>query len=245
MYKRGLRGDAACAASSRRRCSTCACPACRSGSAGCARSPTCSATPTARSSRTPSARPTRSASLDRCADVPLLRAVVRPPEDPATRARVAELRRRLAELKARFDAGPLEGGAEGRAPALVAEARALGYQPLVAETLALIGHDVRARSNDAQGGREGAGRGVLGGGRLSARRGAGRVGDRIWSSSSAIRRDASPRPQRWARYRRGGAAAARRPRAAARLAAQQSRRRLRVSGARGRRRCARSSRRSR
>ena len=35
-------------------------------------------------------------SLDRCADVPLLRSVVRPPEDPATRARVAELRRRLA-----------------------------------------------------------------------------------------------------------------------------------------------------
>ena len=44
-------------------------------------------------------------SLDRCADVPLLRSVVRPPEDPSTRARVAELRRRLAGLKARYDAG--------------------------------------------------------------------------------------------------------------------------------------------
>ena len=45
------------------------------------------------------------ASLDRCADVPLLRAVVRPPEDAATRAKVDALRKRVAELKARFDAG--------------------------------------------------------------------------------------------------------------------------------------------
>jgi tetratricopeptide (TPR) repeat protein len=77
-------------------------------------------------------------SLDRCADVPLLRAVVRPPEDPATKARVPELRRRLADLKARFDAGRWKEAIKD-APALVAEVRAVGYQPLVAEILALQG----------------------------------------------------------------------------------------------------------
>ena len=45
------------------------------------------------------------ASLDRCADVPVLRAVVKPPEDVATRAKVEDLRNRVAELKAKFDAG--------------------------------------------------------------------------------------------------------------------------------------------
>ena len=39
------------------------------------------------------------ASLDRCADVPLLRAVVRPPEDAATRRKVDELRKRLADVQ--------------------------------------------------------------------------------------------------------------------------------------------------
>ncbi len=76
--------------------------------------------------------------LDRCADVPLLRSVVRPPEDPATRARVGDLRHQLAGLKALFDAGRYREGLKS-APGLVAEARALGYQPLVAESLALMG----------------------------------------------------------------------------------------------------------
>ena len=78
------------------------------------------------------------ASLDRCADVPLLRAVVKPPEDKATRVKVEELRKRLAELKARFDAGRFRETIKN-APDLVAAARAIGYQPLVAETLALLG----------------------------------------------------------------------------------------------------------
>src|SRR6185312_2854779 len=43
--------------------------------------------------------------LDRCADIPTLRAVVRPPDDPSTVARVSDMRQRLAETKARFDAG--------------------------------------------------------------------------------------------------------------------------------------------
>jgi tetratricopeptide (TPR) repeat protein len=79
------------------------------------------------------------ATLDRCADVTLLRAVIRPPEDPATRKRVTELRHRLAVLKAGFDAGRLKDTIKN-APALVTDARAVGYQPLIAESLALTGH---------------------------------------------------------------------------------------------------------
>jgi serine/threonine-protein kinase len=76
--------------------------------------------------------------LDRCADVPLLRAVVRPPEDPVVRGNVDELRRRLAVLKARFDAGQWKGAATD-GPGIVAEARTIGYKPLIAETLAQVG----------------------------------------------------------------------------------------------------------
>jgi tetratricopeptide (TPR) repeat protein len=85
--------------------------------------------------------------LERCADVPLLRSVVRPPEDPATRARVDELRGRLADLKARFDAGSWRDGG-GATDALAAEARSLGYQALTAEVLALSGREhVRVADN--------------------------------------------------------------------------------------------------
>jgi tRNA A-37 threonylcarbamoyl transferase component Bud32/tetratricopeptide (TPR) repeat protein len=79
-------------------------------------------------------------SLERCADVPLLRSVVRPPEDPEMRARVEDLRRRLADLKARFDAGSWREGV-GPAEALSKEARAVGYRPLTAEVLALLGRE--------------------------------------------------------------------------------------------------------
>ena len=44
-------------------------------------------------------------SLDRCANVPLLRAVMPPPADADTRRKVDELRNRLSDVKARFDAG--------------------------------------------------------------------------------------------------------------------------------------------
>ena len=89
-------------------------------------------------------------SLERCADVPLLRSVVRPPEDPATRARVDDLRRRLADLKAQFGAGSWRAGV-GATDALANEARALGYQPLTAETLALVGRE-RIKLADGPGG---------------------------------------------------------------------------------------------
>ena len=78
------------------------------------------------------------ASLDRCADVPLLRAVVRPPEDAATRQKVDELRKQLADVKARFDAGRYRE-ALMHAPSLIDRARAIGYEPLLAEALALLG----------------------------------------------------------------------------------------------------------
>jgi len=78
-------------------------------------------------------------SLERCADVGLLRSVVKLPEDPETRARVDDIRRRVAQVKALFDAGRWREASK-QAPPLVAEARALGYQPLVAETLAIMGN---------------------------------------------------------------------------------------------------------
>jgi len=84
--------------------------------------------------------------LDRCADVPLLRAVVKPPTDPAKKAMVADLRNRFADVKARFDAGNWnEMPKKGKA--LIEEARALGYQPVIAEGLALTGI-MQAKMND-------------------------------------------------------------------------------------------------
>jgi tetratricopeptide (TPR) repeat protein len=87
-------------------------------------------------------------SLDRCSDVPLLRAVVRPPDDLPTRTRVGELRDRLADLKASFDAGRWKTTLSDL-PKLTADARSLGYQPLVAETLYLTGLQ-SAKVNDMQ-----------------------------------------------------------------------------------------------
>ena len=78
-------------------------------------------------------------SLNRCADVPVLRAVVRPPEDVPTRAKVETLRRRLAEIKAQFDSGRM-GGAVEDAPPLLVEAREVHYEALLAEALLLHGN---------------------------------------------------------------------------------------------------------
>jgi len=76
--------------------------------------------------------------LDRCADIKLLREAVEPPRDDATRARVEDVRQRLASAKALADTGrPAQAIAQGRA--LIAEARAIGYRPLLAEALGLVG----------------------------------------------------------------------------------------------------------
>jgi serine/threonine protein kinase/tetratricopeptide (TPR) repeat protein len=76
--------------------------------------------------------------VGRCADVPLLRAVVQPPDSAEMRASVERMRQRVAEVKALSAAGRYKDGL-ARAQALVAEARALGYSPLLAEALHALG----------------------------------------------------------------------------------------------------------
>jgi tetratricopeptide (TPR) repeat protein len=76
--------------------------------------------------------------LDRCADVTLLRAVVQPPRDEATRARVEALRAERARLVALRDAGHC-ADAERMAGGLIADVRRAGYAPLLAETLNAAG----------------------------------------------------------------------------------------------------------
>ncbi|HTB60096.1 MAG TPA: serine/threonine-protein kinase [Polyangia bacterium] len=73
--------------------------------------------------------------LERCTDVPALRTVVPPPADAETRGRVAVLRGRLAEVKALTDTGQWPA-ADRKAGPLVDAARAVGYEPLLAEALA-------------------------------------------------------------------------------------------------------------
>ncbi|HVT06831.1 MAG TPA: serine/threonine-protein kinase [Polyangia bacterium] len=70
--------------------------------------------------------------LDRCADVEMLRAVIKPPDDPAVRAKVAAVRERIAKLKALSDSGQCETAArlEG---GVVTDAQATGYLPVQAE----------------------------------------------------------------------------------------------------------------
>jgi tetratricopeptide (TPR) repeat protein len=76
--------------------------------------------------------------LDRCADVPLLKAVVQPPADVNTRERVQGLRIEEARLAALRDSGhcPM---AEALAQDLIRRVRKTGYLPLLAETLSNAG----------------------------------------------------------------------------------------------------------
>jgi tRNA A-37 threonylcarbamoyl transferase component Bud32/tetratricopeptide (TPR) repeat protein len=81
--------------------------------------------------------------LDRCSDVALLRAVVKPPDDPAVRKRVDELRGKLAHLVATRNAGRCRE-ALAMSGDLIAAVRATSYRPLLAETLnaaAVLGND--------------------------------------------------------------------------------------------------------
>jgi serine/threonine-protein kinase len=81
-----------------------------------------------------------------CAEVPRLRAVVRPPERGETRTQVEELRRGLADVRALHAAGRYSESAR-RAGPLVTEARDLGYEPLLAEALQVL---ARARLHSGQ-----------------------------------------------------------------------------------------------
>jgi eukaryotic-like serine/threonine-protein kinase len=73
--------------------------------------------------------------LERCADVPALRAVVPPPADSAARTRVAKLEIDLTEAQALIDTGQWPAALRATAT-LVHEAREVGYEPLLAEALA-------------------------------------------------------------------------------------------------------------
>jgi serine/threonine-protein kinase len=72
--------------------------------------------------------------LDRCADVAMLRAVIKPPSDPAVRARVAEVREQASRVRALASAGRCDEAETAANPARDA-ARAIGYRPLEAEVL--------------------------------------------------------------------------------------------------------------
>jgi tetratricopeptide (TPR) repeat protein len=76
--------------------------------------------------------------LSRCADVPVLRAVMPPPSEPEARRKVEALRAAVAEVRALRDAGRWREGLRRLEP-LVKEAQALGYKPVVAEALSLLG----------------------------------------------------------------------------------------------------------
>src|SRR4029079_415581 len=76
--------------------------------------------------------------IDRCGDVALLKAVVKPPENEALRKRVDDLRGELARLLALRDAGHC-GDAETLAQSLIPRVRAAGYLPLLADTLSGAG----------------------------------------------------------------------------------------------------------
>jgi serine/threonine protein kinase/tetratricopeptide (TPR) repeat protein len=77
--------------------------------------------------------------LDGCADVSALRAVVKPPEDPATKKRVDELRDELARFVALRDSGQC-AESEKKAGGLIEAVRATNYRPLLAETLNATGY---------------------------------------------------------------------------------------------------------
>ena len=76
--------------------------------------------------------------LERCADVKLLRAIVRPPDAPATRAMVEHLQVRLSEVRAFARVGRVADGLKA-AVELEIEARRIAYAPLLAEVLFVCG----------------------------------------------------------------------------------------------------------
>ena len=75
--------------------------------------------------------------LERCENIELLRAVVRPPADPTTRQEVERLRSQLAEVRALCRVGRIHEGLAAAA-SLERAARALQYGPLLAEVLLAV-----------------------------------------------------------------------------------------------------------
>jgi len=90
--------------------------------------------------------------LERCENIALLRAVVRPPSDPAARIEVERLRSELAEVRALGSVGRVND-ASAIAERLERAARQVGYGPLLAEVLL-----ARCRLFDDKGAKEDAAR---------------------------------------------------------------------------------------
>jgi serine/threonine-protein kinase len=76
--------------------------------------------------------------LDRCADVEMLRAVIRPPDNPALRAKVTGVRDQIAKVKALGDSGQCQQAAS-LGTQVVADAKATGYLPVLAEASFAVG----------------------------------------------------------------------------------------------------------
>ena len=83
-----------------------------------------------------------------CADVTLLSAAIKPPRDPAARARVDGLEHRLAQAKGVFAAGRYVES-EKLAQAIVDEAKPLDYPPLDGAALHLLGRVQMQRAEKA------------------------------------------------------------------------------------------------
>ncbi len=77
--------------------------------------------------------------LERCNDVKLLRAIVRPPDDPVTRAAVEQLRQSLVEVRALQGVGSIGAGLQA-IRSLADRARSVGYGPVLAEILMVHGY---------------------------------------------------------------------------------------------------------
>ena len=72
--------------------------------------------------------------VEYCADTAALTARLHPPEDPTLRARVAELQPRVDRIEAQYAAGAYKAGLAD-ADAVVRDARAVGYAPLLAQAI--------------------------------------------------------------------------------------------------------------
>ncbi len=76
--------------------------------------------------------------VDRCGDLEALQSAVAPPDDPAVREQVAEVRESIARARAVWRSGRYDAALE-QADAAVERARELGYTPLVVEALVMSG----------------------------------------------------------------------------------------------------------
>jgi tetratricopeptide (TPR) repeat protein len=89
-------------------------------------------------------------SLDRCADVPSLRAIIKLPEDARTRGRVDQLRGEVVRFTALWKAGRC-AQAGAAADSLIERVREVRYAPLLAETLFTTGRTGEVCADDVHG----------------------------------------------------------------------------------------------